>query len=65
VNLLMYEVIKNACKQRYTWFDFNPSGGHEGVKAFKKSFGAKGMRSPVVHIETRSKRIIKKIGSLI
>lgn len=65
VNLLMHEVIKNACKQRYTWFDFNPSGGHEGTKAFKKSFGAKGKRSPVVHVETKSKRIIKKISSLI
>ena len=40
VNLLMYEAILDACNHDYSWFDFNPSGGHEGVKAFKKSFGA-------------------------
>jgi len=39
VNLLMYKIIKNACDNNYLWFDFNPSGKHEGVSAFKKSFG--------------------------
>jgi lipid II:glycine glycyltransferase (peptidoglycan interpeptide bridge formation enzyme) len=38
VHLLMSEVIKHACDNTYTWFDFNPSGGHEGVWRFKKSF---------------------------
>jgi len=49
VNLLMYEVVKDACERNYLWFDFNPSGGHEGVKAFKKSFGAKEMSSNVIY----------------
>lgn len=40
VNLLMYETISDACKRGCRWFDFNPSGGHKGVKAFKQSFGA-------------------------
>ena len=48
VNLLMYEIIKNACDKGYTWFDFNPSGGHEGVKAFKKSFGASALPCHIV-----------------
>lgn len=39
VNLLMYKIINNACDNNYHWFDFNPSGGHEGVSSFKKSFG--------------------------
>lgn len=47
VNLLMYEVIKNACEEKYKWYDFNPSGGHEGVKRFKKSFGATSYPSSV------------------
>ncbi len=59
VNLLIYEAIKDACEKGYTWFDFNPSGGHEGVKAFKKSFGAEALPSPVVHIESSSLKFIK------
>jgi hypothetical protein len=48
VNLLIYECIQDACEQGYSWFDFNPSGGHEGVRAFKKSFGTVALSSPVV-----------------
>jgi CelD/BcsL family acetyltransferase involved in cellulose biosynthesis len=38
VNLLMYESIRDACARGFAWFDFNPSGGHEGVSAFKRGF---------------------------
>jgi hypothetical protein len=48
VNLLMYEVIRHACEERYQWFDFNPSGGHEGVTAFKRSFGAIAWPCPIL-----------------
>jgi len=61
VNLLMYEVIKNACNQRYFWFDFNPSGGNEGVKNFKKSFGAKPMNSSVYRSSNYVDRMVEKI----
>lgn len=53
VNLLMYEIIKNSCEEGYRWFDFNPSGGHEGVRNFKKSFGAMELYCPVVKIESK------------
>ena len=39
-NLLQTEIIKDACNKKYKIYDFNPSGGHEGVVKFKKSFGA-------------------------
>jgi len=48
-NLLQYEIIKDACKKNYWWYDFNPSGGHKGVINFKKSFGAKKMWSNVIY----------------
>ena len=48
VNLLLYEVIKHACDDGYRWFDFNPSGGHEGVMKFKRSFGTRGIPCPVI-----------------
>jgi hypothetical protein len=40
VNLLMYEAIHDATERGLKWFDFNPSGGLDGVRAFKRSFGA-------------------------
>ncbi|MFQ5700211.1 MAG: lipid II:glycine glycyltransferase FemX [Acidobacteriota bacterium] len=39
-NLLQAEVIKDACERGFLYYDFNPSGGHEGVVRFKRSFGA-------------------------
>ncbi|MDI7258436.1 MAG: GNAT family N-acetyltransferase [Thermodesulfobacteriota bacterium] len=65
VNLLMYEAIKNACEQGYSWFDLGCSGGHEGVEAFKKSFGAEALACPVVSTETMAYSFIKKIGGII
>ena len=58
VNLLMYEAIKHACENEYRWFDFNPSGGHEGVKAFKKSFGAIPLPSPIIDQEYSALRVL-------
>ncbi len=40
-NLLYAEIIRDVCEQGYKYFDFNPSGGHEGVVRFKESFGTK------------------------
>lgn len=65
VNLLMYEAIKEACEKDYCWFDFNPSGGHEGVKAFKKSFGAEAFKCPVVTTETTWAKLFIKLAGII
>jgi hypothetical protein len=56
VHLLMYEAIQDACRGGYVWFDFNPSGGHEGVVAFKKGFGTDRLATPVV---TRTGRLAR------
>ena len=63
-NLLMREVIKNACEQKYSVFDFNPSGGHEGVKKFKSGFGAETLPCPVVRVEAKPARFLKKINKI-
>ncbi len=65
VNLLLFEAIKDACEQGYNWFDFNPSGGHEGVKAFKKSFGTEPLPCPIVSIDSNLVRISKNITAAI
>lgn len=48
VNLLMHDVIQHACAEGQAWFDFNPSGGLAGVKAFKMGFGAEDLPAPMV-----------------
>jgi len=56
VNLLLYEVIKNACEKGYLWFDFNPSAVLKGVKAFKERFGAQALKCPIVELRPRNMR---------
>jgi hypothetical protein len=65
VHLLLYECIKATCEQGYKWFDFNPSGGHEGVKAFKRSFGTEVRECPFVSIQSAKSKLIKQIGRLV
>lgn len=40
MNVLLHDVIKDACERKFISFDLSPSGGHSGVASFKKSFGA-------------------------
>jgi hypothetical protein len=66
-NLLLYEAIKNACEKGYFWFDFNPSAGLKGVKAFKEGFGADPLRCPIVELRSKNMRafIIEKVEDKI
>ena len=57
--LLMNQITKDACKGGYRWFDFNPSGGHEGVIKNKKGFGT--TKIPLKIITKSSDRILNKI----
>lgn len=60
---LIHNIITNALLNGYSCYDFNPSGGHESVKTFKKSFGAQELPSPVVSFESLSSKVIKKFCS--
>ena len=51
VHLLIEVILKDACDRGMRWFDFNPSGGHSGVEAFKKGFGAEAFPAPVLRWE--------------
>jgi predicted N-acyltransferase len=61
VNLLIYEAARAACDDGYRWFDFNPSGGLEGVRAFKKSFGTVELPCPVVRLESKLLRALRAL----
>ncbi|MUV59841.1 peptidoglycan bridge formation glycyltransferase FemA/FemB family protein [Halobacterium sp. CBA1126] len=43
-DLLQYSIIEDAIDAGYRWYDFNPSGGHEGVIQFKSEFGPERMK---------------------
>jgi hypothetical protein len=58
VHLTMHYAIRDACQQGAAWFDFNPSGGHQGVRAFKESFGTQELPCPLVYRE----RTLKTFG---
>ena len=67
VHLLMFEAIEDACRSGHAWFDFNPSGGHEGVAAFKKGFGTERLAAPVItrtgrlaRVTTGTRRLIRR-----
>jgi CelD/BcsL family acetyltransferase involved in cellulose biosynthesis len=47
-NLLLAEAVRDACERGFWWFDFNPSAGLEGVRAFKRSFGAEPLPCPML-----------------
>lgn len=65
VHLLMFETIQHACNAGYQWFDFNPSGGNDGVVSFKKGFAAQELPCPIIHTETTFARAAHKLAHLI
>ena len=42
-NFLVHNVILDANTRGYRYYDFNPSGGHEGTVRFKETFGSERM----------------------
>jgi CelD/BcsL family acetyltransferase involved in cellulose biosynthesis len=48
-NLLTWHLIKTACEQGSRWLDFGRTdAGHEGLRAFKQSWGA--VEEPLVYV---------------
>jgi lipid II:glycine glycyltransferase (peptidoglycan interpeptide bridge formation enzyme) len=61
MNIIMYEVIKDACQKKYTWFDLCPSGGHQGVINFKKNFGSVEKQNTIIDTQPSWLKILTKI----
>jgi len=47
-NILFLSIMSDAMERGIAVFDFNPSGGHRGVEAFKESFGAVRVECPML-----------------
>lgn len=63
VHYVLYEAIRDACEAGYRWFDYNPSGGHEGVKSFKRNFGAEAQSCPVFSRKSGLVRILNVVSA--
>jgi hypothetical protein len=48
MDLLLDEVVRDACERGLAWFDLGPSAGHEGVVDFKRRLGASTLPAPLV-----------------
>jgi hypothetical protein len=46
--------IRDACERGFDWFDFNPSGGHEGVRNFKTKLGGVARPASVLYAPSGS-----------
>lgn len=64
-NFLVHNIICDANANGYKYYDFNPSGGHEGTAKFKENFGPErlpvkrwGWKNPFVRTITNIKRKI-------
>ena len=61
----MLEAIEQCCADGYGWFDFNPSGDLEGVRAFKKSFGTEDLPCPMVKVRSKPVKGLQGTVALI
>jgi len=55
-NILQMEIMKDAIKRNYHYYDLGPSGGIDGVIKFKESFGAEKRELMVGHWKYRWKK---------
>ncbi len=65
VNRLYFAVIRDACERGYSWYDFNPSGGHQGVVEFKSRFGSQNLPAPVVSQSSKISRLVVRMSKVV
>ncbi len=47
-NYLVDTILRDALERGYIWYDFNPSGGNEGSRRFKQTFGTESLRTDLL-----------------
>lgn len=62
-NFLVDSIVVDAMRQGYRFYDFNPSGGHEGTRKFKQSFGTIQKSTNLITVD-KSPYALKKLRQL-
>jgi CelD/BcsL family acetyltransferase involved in cellulose biosynthesis len=47
-NFLVHNIILDAVDKQFRYYDFNPSGGHDGARRFKRAFGTTSVSSDLI-----------------
>lgn len=64
-NLLQSKLIELSCIEGYLIYDFNSSGGHEGVAKFKSHFGAKNLHFNIYEFnKSKGYKLYKKMKNV-
>ena len=61
VQPMIFQAIRHACETGREWFDFNPSGGNQGVDDFKRHFGTVELPAPVLKTASRKARWLARL----
>jgi Acetyltransferase (GNAT) domain len=59
--ILVADAVEEACERGFAWFDLNPSGGLEGVAAFKSRFGGERRAIARVRYQTWLLRSVARV----
>jgi len=59
-----FEIMKDCCARGLSWLDFNPSAGLGGVRELKESFRAQALPAPLVYVDTKVKKLIRRGATL-
>lgn len=62
---LLQLAMRHACDAGYRWFDFNPSGGLQGVVHFKAGFGAQRLDAGVYDRRPALVRALRGVRDLV
>jgi GNAT acetyltransferase-like protein len=61
--LLKFEVMQDAVRRGFEWYDFNPSAGLSGVKFFKEGFNASTLPAPLVYVDSPLKQLVRSVAT--
>lgn len=66
-NLLVDRIIADAFERGYSYYDFNPSGGHEGTRRFKQAFGTTQVSTNLIdkHGSSQSLKVFRNVSAMI
>lgn len=65
VHMLFEVIMEDSKSKKIDYFDFNPSGGLEGVARFKKGFGTKELLTNTFEKTSLKVKILNRLGSSI
>jgi hypothetical protein len=63
--LLKFEVMQDAVRRGFDWYDFNPSAGLSGVKFFKEGFNASTLPAPLVYVDSPLKQLVRSVATTL